>query len=367
MKFINITTSLAMFLIMAGLISCQKSASDMDYGNSLIYMPQSINQSGGTTANLNVPKGTDSSTFNYTVDTVNKKVNVILGVALSGPGNGAYSCDIQTNSDTITKMISSALLDASTLLMPASVYTIPTKISVAAGAKGNTFILSLDIAQLKQAQYTGKKLALAVRIANPSNYSLNTALCTTIIILDVNGMIIGPAVDITSQYILNPGNPFIASAMNGSRWGTLQSWKVNNAVLSHGGVGGFSSDGDGKTIDLESGWGSAVILNGKVFQTITLPAGTYAFDASGGSWKWQGTKDPCYTIVAPNSDTLPDYNNIINNSSILYQQIAQPQPLITFQLSAATKITLGIIVNYIQDAQGIKTTKVTLSNYPKHL
>jgi hypothetical protein len=120
-------------------------------------------------------------------------------------------------------------------------------------------------------------------------------------------------------------------------------------------------------MDLESGWGSPLIANGKLYQTVTLPAGTYAFDPSGGSWKWQGTKDPAYVVVAPGIDSLPNYSNIVNNTSLQYKVITQPQQLVYFELRATSKVTLGIVVNYVQDQQGFKTTKVVLNNYPKHL
>ena len=350
------------------LFSCKKDDSKLPYGFSKIYMPQAIYLSGGVNNNYPVPSGSDSSTYNYYLDTKSARLNVILGATLSGPSSGAYSVDIKVNNDTIQQLFDSKVMDTAVYkLMPASMYTIPTKLDVAQGSRSGTFDLSIDIGDLKSSDYVGKFLVLAVKIANPTQYALDTGLSTTIVVVDVNSLVIGPAIDITAQYILNPGNPFIASGMNGSRWGTLKNWQVNAAAASHGGYGGYSSDGDGQTMDLESGWGSAQILNGKIFQTINLPAGTYTFDPSGGSWKWQGTKDPAYIVVAPGLDTLPDYANIPGNAAISYQVVAQPQTKASFQLTAAGKVTVGVVVNYIQDQQGIKSTKVSLYNYPKHL
>lgn len=368
MKF-YIKSLVLILTVFAGLTSCQKGGSELDYGYSRVYMPQAINNSGGINNNLPVPSGTDTSTYNYAVDTINKRVNVILGVSLSGPQKGAYSVSISTNTDTINQMIAAGTLDATTQLMPSSMYTLPTNISVAGGTKGNTFLLSISTDSLKATRYAGKKLALAVKISNPTQYTLDTALATTIVIVDINALVIGPAVDITSTYIQNPGNPFITSTASlvGGRWGSLKYWTANAGALSHSGVGGYGSDGDGQTLDLESGWGSPHIYNGKVYQTITLLAGNYAFDPCGGSWIWQGTKDPAYVVVAPNSDTLPDYTNIVGNGSILYQLIASPQIKVSFQLSTSTKITLGFVVNYAQDQQGIKSKQVKLYSYPKHL
>lgn len=368
MKRFIIHTLLAAVLTGTIVSSCEKAASEKDYGFSKIFMPQAIFKSGGTSINYPVPSGTDSSTYNYQVDTKEKKLNVILGATLSGVNSEGFTVDIKVDNDTIQQLFATNVLDPALYkLLPASMYSLPTTLTVAKGELSGTFNLSVDIPQLKLDQYIGKFLVLAVKLANPSKYELNGAQSTTIVIIDVNALVIGPAVNITSTYILNPGSPFIASAMNGSRWGTLKDWKANAAALSHGGVGGFSSDGDGATMDLESGWGSPLIANGKIYQTVNLPAGTYAFDPSGGAWKWQGTKDAAYVVVAPGLDTIPDYNNIVGSTTVLYKQIAQPQPLVYFELSTPGKVTLGIVVNYVQDQQGIKSTKVALNNYPKHL
>jgi hypothetical protein len=72
-------------------------------------------------------------------------------------------------------------------------------------------------------------------------------------------------------------------------------------------------------------------------------------------------------VAAPGLDTLPDYNNIVGSTTVMYKQIVQPQSLVYFELSTPGKVTLGIVVNYVQDQQGFKSTKVALNNYPKHL
>lgn len=360
--------TILLIITLTGITSCEKAASEKDYGFAKIFMPQAIFKSGGTSINYPVPSGSDSSTYNYEIDTKTKKLNIILGATLSGNINEGFSVDIKVDNDTIQQLLATNVFDPALYkVIPASMYSLPTSLDVAKGVLSGTFNLSVDIPQLKLDQYIGKFLVLAVRLANPSRYELNGSLSTTIVVIDVNALVIGPSVNITNTYILNPGGPFIASAMNGTRWGTLKDWKANAAALSHGGVGGFSSDGDGATMDLESGWGSPLIANGKLYQTVNLPAGTYAWDPSGGTWKWQGTKDAAYAVVAPALDTLPDYNNIAGSTTVLYKQIAQPQPLVYFELTAATKVTLGVVVNYVQDQQGIKSTKVALYNYPKHL
>ncbi len=356
-------------VLVVGAYSCQKDDSKLPYGISKIYMPQAIQQSGGVNNQDPVPSGTDSSTYNYTLDAKDSQLDVILGASLSGPSAAAYTVGIQVDNDTIQQMLASGVFDTATyMLMPASMYTIPTSLTVPQGAGSGTFNVAVNIGALKAASLAGKYLLLAVSIVNPTTYSLDTALSTTIVVMNVNSLVIGPAVNITAQYVQNPGNPFVASSWDGTRWGTLVNWSVNPAAASHNGLGGYSYDGDGYTMDMESGWGSAQIYNGKVWQTVTLPAGTYGFDLSGGSWVWQGTLDPTYAVVAPGADSLPDYTNIKSNSAIDYQLIVNsPQPLVTWTLTGSTKVTLGVVIDYVQTEQGFKTSQVMLYNYPKHL
>lgn len=371
MKLYNIKAAvlLATFLLTIAL-SCRKDDSKTAYGISKIYMPQAISLSAGVNNNYPVPSGVDSSTYNYYISSKDSKVNVILGTYLSGPIADAYSVDVLANNDTIQTMFNTKVYDTAVYkLLPSSMYTLPAKLNVT--GRSATFDLGIDIAQLKLDKYKGKKLLLAVKIANPTKYELNIALCTTIVIIDVDALVIGPAINITSQYIKNPGSPFIAASLTPgqSRWGNLKDWSTNAGARSHGGYGGFNAD-NGGTMDMESGWGSPQILNGKIYQTITLPPGTYSFDLSGGNWSGGENfmKDTGYSVIAPNVDTLPDYGNIANNTTIFYQAFAKPtQPVINFQLSAATKITLGTVVNYAQTEQGFKSKQVFLYSFPKHL
>lgn len=348
-----------------------------------IYMPQAATE-------YVVPTGSDPSSYNYTVDYDNNRVNIKLSVETGAVVGGLlnpiansqpYSVDILANNDTITKMLSDGTLDPATnILMPASMYTLPAKVDVSADRlNGSSFSLSVDISQLKSPEYIDKNLVLAVQLVNPTGYDLNLSLATTIISIDINDLVMGPPNNVSAQYLTNYTSPFESSALQPgqSRWGNLAGWTANAAVLSHGGYGGYGSDGDGKLIDLESGWGSAAIPNGKLYQTITLPAGTYSLNVT---WIWasilwspNSADGSAYVVVSPGSD-LPDYNNIEGNSSIFYYKMAGSLSngsiqKVIFTLDETTKVSLGFVVNYPGTAsgQGFKVSSVTLSNYPKSL
>lgn len=351
-------------ILLLSLWACKKDADS--YGIPNIYMPQALNVSGGISANYPVPTGTDSSTYNYTIDATNNTLNIILGVAQASTLKPAgFTVNVVTDADTIALLKFNNILDANTLLMPASLYTLPGSISVPAGKSEGTFYLSLDIDQLKSSDYEGKKLALAVRLQSTGQNVIASGAAVTIVIVDVDALVIGPSKDISSQYLKNTSTPFtIAGLHSGGRWGTLTDWMANTAAKSHDGYGGYATD-EGGTIDMESGWGSPAIYNGKIWQTTSsaLPAGTYTLDVS--DLDWQGTKDPAYIIVAPGLDTIPDYGDIDGNTTIHYTLFSDPK--ITFTLTEETKVTVGFCVNYIQDQQGFKIYSVKLLNYPKHL
>ena len=80
--------------------------------------------------------------------------------------------------------------------------------------------------------------------------------------------------EVTSVYLTNTKQPFAKNPSTDSRWAVPTGWDVNAAVLNHNGYGGWGSD-DGTVLVMEGGWqwGASPIINGKISQTVTLPAG----------------------------------------------------------------------------------------------
>ncbi len=114
--------------------SCEKAASEKDYGFSKIFMPQAMFKSGGTSNNYPVPSGTDSSSYNYEIDTKEKKLNIILGAAVSGVNSDGFTVDIKVDNDTVQRLLTTNVLDPAIYkLMPASMYSLPSNLEVAKG------------------------------------------------------------------------------------------------------------------------------------------------------------------------------------------------------------------------------------------
>ena len=114
-------------------------------------------------------------------------------------------------------------------------------------------------------------------------------------------------VDYTNK-LTNISQPFQSSEFSG-RWGNLDGWTTNNAAKNHSGYGGWDSNDTG-VFNIESGWGAPSIVNGKVYQTITLEPGNYTFKAipkANGSVINSGyTMNDHVYLAASKGTTLPD-------------------------------------------------------------
>jgi hypothetical protein len=162
-------------------------------------------------------------------------------------------------------------------------------------------------------------------------------------------------IDLT-YLIKNNKRPFLTSSTDGGRWGILADWTTNAACKNHGGYGGWDGGCCGNppgTINLESGWGAPIITNGKIYQTITLDAGTYIFNApllASGSGLNSGytTADYVYLAVAK-GNILPDSSGgalETNSATLGFKRIVNTMnsesAVITFTITQSEQITLGI-------------------------
>lgn len=186
-KFIRtIVFTLLTVISMQFIVSCEENDKDKDWGFPVIYMPQSILHSGGLNNFYYVPYGTTEWKKNYVIEGNN--INVVLGVYRAGLQElTAYSVDIVAEPDKATTQITNGKL-TNTVLLPADAFSLPAKVDVPDGQREATFYLTIkrDVLLANYPTYVGKRLAIAVSLKNPTNYSLNEALSTTIIVVDVN-------------------------------------------------------------------------------------------------------------------------------------------------------------------------------------
>jgi hypothetical protein len=182
----------AVFLISL-ITSCEKADSEKDYGFPVIYMPQSTMYSGGLDNNYPVP-GPNTSVPNYTVDNASGKVNIVLGVYRAGTqALEEFAVEVYDRADTATTVVNSQTIDTGTLL-PNDVYSFPSTVNVTGGREA-TFHLTVDAAKLisNHPELAGKKLIVAIGIKNPTKFTLNQKLATTIVVIDSNSFLAPPA------------------------------------------------------------------------------------------------------------------------------------------------------------------------------
>lgn len=152
-------------------VACQKNDGDIDYGNTLIYIPQAT-VNGGLGNDYVVPSGAAENTQNFAVK--NDRVEVFLGVMRSGKEAGqAFTVGIAVDQMGST--------------MPQSLFTLPSRVSVEAGHNQATFTLSLDKAALSG--YKGQVLNLIIKLENPSAYALAQKNTSVNVVVNVDDLL----------------------------------------------------------------------------------------------------------------------------------------------------------------------------------
>lgn len=182
---------LKLFLFFVGLslvlLSCEDSDKDTAFGNSLIYMPQAILQSGGSNANFRVDVNLQN-----TSDTI-----IYVGIYRSGlEVLREVEVDLRINKDSLESAIAiakepnspEAYADYKTArLLPADYYSLPDKIGLKNGERESSVHLVLNKKKLSEDGFflsTGNRYILPVCIKNPTRYELNEKLSLTMFIFE---------------------------------------------------------------------------------------------------------------------------------------------------------------------------------------
>lgn len=148
--------------------------------------------------------------------------------------------------------------------------------------------------------------------------------------------------EVSNIYLKNYMIPFQRSAYDNNRWGDLANWVTNSAMKNHNGMGGYASDDNG-VINIEAGWGSSAITNGKIYQTVTLPPGKYSFTSELSDNNYDGNP-PAY-IVAASGTGIPDVDQL---GSAL-GSTAVKNSRFEFELKQTTLVSLGMVLSFNTD------------------
>ena len=141
--------------------------------------------------------------------------------------------------------------------------------------------------------------------------------------------------DVTTTYLKNTGPNVIASSINSAnRWGILADWVTNAAVKNASTYGGYERKSNVGYISLEAGWGLPNVTDGKIYQTINLPAGNYRFEIVMTDFNTGGAR---YMSVAA-GNTLPNVT-AITSGSIAFSNLESK--VLNFTLEEAQQVSLG--------------------------
>jgi hypothetical protein len=343
----NTISRMAVLVGILSLFSCEKDELGSIENNvpPLIYLTQIIDGQ------------MDLNADNVSINKTEKSIVKIFGVHRSGiQGHDDFSVDVSVSTDNLPA--GTTPLQAGEYTLSASVTgTDPVeRIEVAAGESSAPLFLTVTKTVLDA--HAGEQLALNVQISNPSRYELNPALSTVSIIIDVDDFEAVP-IEVTSTWLKNPGGadaPFQRADNDGTRFGILKDWLVNDAVknIDGGTHGGFDSNGGGAYMSMER-WGTPEIPNGKIYQTVTLPAGKYLFEID-----FEGHKinNEAYLAIAAGT-TLPDVAEIA--TAIGYSPFSAPQ--VTVVLTEETEVSIGVVANLISNEQYFRARGVKFSEY----
>jgi hypothetical protein len=176
------------------LTACQEGDNDKEWGSALIYMPQASILNGGMTNEYPVPLDNNPATRNYTINEDSSKVSIVLGVYRSGMQElQAYKCKVYVDHDATQAALGSI---SRSVELPAELYTLPTEVSVANGAREAKFYLEVDYALLREKYpaYNRNKMVLVVGISDPDRYELNESLARTTVVINGSSFLEAPKI-----------------------------------------------------------------------------------------------------------------------------------------------------------------------------
>lgn len=170
-------------------------------------------------------------------------------------------------------------------------------------------------------------------------------------------------INVTSTYLKNTGANMARSSWDNSRWGVLADWTSSAGAknISNNTYGGYEFRNGAGVISFEAGWGLPALNNGLIYQTITLSAGTYSFEANMVDQNAGGTR---YIAVAEGT-SLPSVTNI--PSTAIGYVVLNAAPIVLngsvkleFTLTETKQVSIGFAATMADTGQYTKIGNVRL-------
>ena len=299
-------------------------------------------------------------------------------VDLGGKPSTGFGTDIVYNQDTLKALAAKGLLPAGTVLLSEGAFTLP---DVVLGDNSSSAIAEIGINLDSVFAIYPSKFAVAVTLSDPGKYQVDPAKSTLIYLIDPLRVFSN-----ITKVLKNTSQPFRASSIepNFSRFGVIADWISNvqaNQHLSYnasnvlnGAYGTFDNTNNTQIV-LES-WApsadagkpggqptSPSITNGKIYQTISLPAGAYKFDVNVRSGTGVATDNAkgAYSIAAIGS-TIPNIGAPTTPANFLGRAVLNNggTKSFTFTLNAPATVSLGFVAT-LSGSQNVNISSVTLT------
>lgn len=177
--------------------------------------------------------------------------------------------------------------------------------------------------------------------------------------------------EVPDNFLANAQWPFSRAEWDNNRWGNLSGgWVTNAGMRTRDGRGGYDGgwegpDNDKKSLGFERwGGGESPIENGKLYQTVDLPAGSFRLTLSFAGENpiiSNAGGDPRYIVVAA-GETLPDIANLASAlGSTGFAGVGNDGVVsVDFALSAPTKVSAGFVVNFTGNEQNVRPSWLKL-------
>ena len=179
--------------------------------------------------------------------------------------------------------------------------------------------------------------------------------------------------DVTQDYILNAGLPFLRGDEGTGKWGTPKDWTITPNVLNQdkNTKGGWSTNGNPQgVIHLESrDYSGDGITNGKVHQTLALPAGKYIFEAECSNSATTGSSFLNVALAVAKGNALPDLEQMETDALGYYLRktaSGKETYALEFELTEDATITLGCVASFGRNSY-VQFSQVRLLFVPQQL
>ncbi len=275
---------------------------------------------------------------NLIIDKTNQMFRKAFGLTLSGfQQNEGFSADITLDYNDIP--------EGSVQLSPEECFLTLTqnstekinRLTVPGGQQQSAFYLNITKAALEA--HEGKVIGVKIKVKNLSNYSLNP-LDSAYITMNTADFA-SKKIDKTIAYLLNP--TFKRKDGTTTRFAPLQDWKSNDAINNSRTEGaGYDENCGYMGIERWGSWDKAII-NGKIYQTFTIPKGRYLVEVD---MKKVAPERDTYLLAALGNN-LPDAANVSTALGIheITSSDNNKTVSIEFSVDDSKEISTGFLIN----------------------